>query len=78
MNSTPLMAPHAITRLQLSDRASDLDDLTHRLMAENVALLHGRHVAVVEVQVGAADGGGCDLYDDVGRVNDFRIGDGVA
>ena len=33
----------------------DLDDFAHELVAEDVALLHRRHEAVVEVQVRAAD-----------------------
>ena len=37
--------------------AADLDDLAHELVAEDVAALHGRDEAVVEVQVGAADRG---------------------
>ena len=51
--------------------------IAHRLVAEDVALLHGRHVAVEEVQVGAADGGGGDPHDGVARVLDLRDRDGV-
>src|SRR5262245_49845843 len=42
---------HAITDLELVfvDLRADLDDLAHELVAENVALLHRRHEAVVEV-----------------------------
>ena len=43
------------------DAAADLDDLAHELVAEDVALLHRRDVAVVQVQVGAADRGRRDL-----------------
>src|SRR5262249_12991574 len=53
----------------------DLDDLAHRLVADDVALLHGRHEAVVQVQVAAADGGRGDPDDAVGRVGDLRVGD---
>src|SRR3712207_8178520 len=39
----------------------------HELVAEDVALHDRRHVAVVEVQVGAADRGRGDLHDRVSR-----------
>ena len=67
----------AVALLQLLDVLADLDDHAHRLVAEDVARLHRRHVAVVEVQVGAADAGGRDLDDRVARVLDLRVGDGV-
>ena len=54
--------------------APDLDDLAHELVAEDVALLHRRHEAVVEVQVGAADRGRGDLDDRVALVEDLRVG----
>jgi hypothetical protein len=42
-------------RPEVLDAAAGLDDLAHELVAEDVALLHRRDVAVVEVQVRAAD-----------------------
>ena len=45
-------------------RAGVLDD-AHELVAEDVAVLHARDLAAVDVQVGAADGGGGDAQDDV-------------
>ena len=47
----------AVADLQVLDRRPDLDDLAHELVAEDVALLHRRDEAVVEVQIGAADRG---------------------
>ena len=67
----------AVALLELRDGRPDLDDLAHRLVAEDVARLHRRHVAVVEVEVGAADGGRGDLDDHVARILDLRVGDGV-
>ena len=58
--------------------APDLHDLAHELVAEDVAALHGGHEAVVEMQVGAADGAGGDLDDGVARMLDLRVGDRVA
>jgi hypothetical protein len=46
---------HAITDLQLLDFRPDLDDFSHELVANDVAPFHRRNIAVVEVQVGAAD-----------------------
>ena len=46
---------HPVARLDLLDRLAGLDDLAHEFMAEDVARLHRRDEAVVEVQVGAAD-----------------------
>ena len=72
--------PHAIvngttTRSPTFSRvlsSADLDDLAHELVAEDVALLHGRDVAVVDVQIGSADGGRGDLDDGVARIEDLR------
>src|SRR5207249_11499783 len=52
-----------------------LDDLAHELVPEDVAALHGRHEAVVQMEIGAADRGGCDPDDRVPRVEDLGIGD---
>jgi len=37
------------------DPGAHLDDLAHELVAEDVAVLHRRHVAVDQMQVRAAD-----------------------
>ena len=42
---------HPVADLQLLVVVPDLDDLAHELVAEDVALAHGRDVAVVQVQV---------------------------
>ena len=52
------------------DAGPDLDDLAHELVAHDVALLHRRHVAVEQVQVGAADRGRGDPHDRVAAVED--------
>ena len=55
----------------------DLDDFTHEFVAENVTRFHGRYLAAVHVQVGAADRSGGDFEDDVVGLLDDRIGYGV-
>jgi hypothetical protein len=47
-------------------------------VAEHVPRFHCRHVAVEEVQVGAADGAGRHLDDDVAIVLDRRVWHAVA
>ena len=65
----------AVADLEVVHAAADLDDLAHELVPEDVALLHRRDVAVVEVQVGAADRGRRDPHDRVAVVEDLRVGD---
>ena len=65
----------AVADLQVADAPADLDDLAHELVAEDVALLHRRDVAVVEVQVRAADRRRGDLHDRVAVVEDLRVRD---
>ena len=50
-------------------------DDSHRLVSQDVALLHERCEDLVEVQVGAADPARCDPDDDVGGLLDPRVGD---
>src|SRR5262249_1209877 len=45
------------------DVRADLDDLAHELVPQHVAVLHGRDVAVDQVQVRTADRGRGDPYD---------------
>ncbi len=59
-------------------RRARLDHLAHEFMAEHVATLHGGHQAIHEMEVGATDGAGRDLDDDVARILDLRIGDVIA
>ena len=51
----------AVAELQVLHVGADFDDLAHELVAEDVAGLHGRDEAVVEVEVGAADRGQRDF-----------------
>src|SRR5262249_54444413 len=68
---------HAVTDLQLRVLLPDLDDFAHELVAEDVARLHGRDVAVVQMEVGTGHGGRPDPYDRVARVQDLRIGNSL-
>ena len=63
-----------VAHLELFDAGTDLDDLAHELVSQDVALLHRRDVAVQQVQVRAADGGRRDPDDGVLRVQQFRVG----
>jgi len=58
--------------------AADLDDHAHGLVTEDVARLHRRRrqVAIVEMEIRAANAAGGDLDDDVRRLLDLRIGNG--
>jgi hypothetical protein len=68
---------HAVARREVGDLGAYLLDYTHRLVAEDVALLHERRQNLVEVEVGAADRRGRDAYDRVVRLLDRRVGDFV-
>ena len=76
-------SPHAIGKgtmtrspgFRLRDLVADLDDLSHEFVAQDVALLHGRDVAVIKMQVGTADPGQGDLHDGVLGIAYLRIGD---
>src|SRR5690606_5020282 len=50
------------------------DNLAHELVTENVASVHGRHVAVVKMQIGAADRGRGHFDDGITRIENPRIG----
>ena len=56
---------------------ADLDHLAHELVAQDIARLHRRDEAVVQVEVRAADCGGRHLDDAVPRIDDLGIGDVV-
>ena len=72
----PLFVLDPVAGFQVAYPRADLDHLTHELVAEDVALAHRREIAVVEVQVGAADGGRGDADDRVAGVHDGRVRDG--
>ena len=63
----------AVADLEVFDCGAQLDHLAHVLMAENVAALHGRLVAVKEMKVRAADGTGRYLDNCVAGMLDLRI-----
>ena len=52
---------------------ADFHHLAHGFVTHDVAQAHGRHQAVEQVQVRAADAGGGDLDDGVARILDLRI-----
>ena len=64
---------HAVALLQAADRGAGLDHRPDRLVAEDAALGHRRHVPLEDVQVGAADRRRVDLDDDVRRLADARV-----
>src|ERR687883_349785 len=68
---TAMTSPPEISQ----NSAPDLDDFPHELVPEDVALFHRRDVAVVEMEVRAADRGGGDLHDRVAVVQDLRVRD---
>src|SRR3954469_23858184 len=45
----------AFADLELAHITAEFNDFTHELVAHDVAMLHARHEAVVEVQIGTAD-----------------------
>src|SRR5262245_29775870 len=68
---------NAVAGPEVLDGGADLDDLPHELVAEDVSMLHSRDEAVVQVQVGAANGGRRDANDGVARVDDVGFRDVV-
>ena len=68
---------HAVAFLQVAYLLADLDHFTHEFVAEHVAGLHGGHQAVIEMQVGPANGGGGDFENGVAGVLDPWVGDGI-
>src|SRR5262249_3619993 len=67
----------AVALAKLAHLRADLDDLAHEFVAEDIPLLHGRNVAVVEMQIGAADGGRRDPQDRIARVENLGVRDPV-
>ena len=66
---------HAVADLDAADAVADGLDGADGLVAEDAAVGHRGHVALEDVQVGAADRGGVDPHDRVGAVDDHRVGD---
>src|SRR5262245_11972271 len=65
---------NAISLFQVLTLAANLDDFAHELVAENVALLHRRDVAIVEVQVRTTDGRSSDADNRIARIEYLGIG----
>ena len=68
---------HAVAGGERADSATDLLDGADRLVAEHRARETRGHVALEDVQVGAADRRGVDADDRVARIGDRGIVDGV-
>jgi len=65
---------HAVSGPQVGYLTAHLNHFAHELMPQDVALLHGRYVTVVQMQVGAADRGQGYLHHRVSRVLDAGVG----
>lgn len=68
---------HPVTGLDVGNLGTDLLYHAHRLVAEDVTLLHKRREYLVEVKVGAADVGRRDAYDGVGGFLYGGIGNAI-
>ncbi|MNV78289.1 hypothetical protein D3C71_1717710 [compost metagenome] len=68
---------HAVSDVQVGHGAAGVLDDAHEFVAEDIARFGLRDLAVVEVQVRAADGGGRYPQDDVVIVLDDRVRDVV-
>ena len=66
---------HAVADLHTARAVADRHDRADRLVAEDATVGHRRHVALHDVQIGAADRRRLDPHDRVGAVDDHRIGD---
>ena len=66
---------HAVADGEPVDGVADLGDGADRLVAEDAAVGDRGHVALQDVQVGAADRGGVHLDHDVGGFLDGCVGD---
>jgi hypothetical protein len=66
-----------VADLEVDHGGAGLDDRADGLVTEDGARLYRGHIALEDVQVGAADRGSVDLDDRVGRRLDGRVGDGV-
>src|SRR5262245_9065800 len=64
---------NTITFFQCLAFAASFNDHAHKLVAEDVAFLHCRDVAIVEMQIGTTDGRGCDADNRVTRIEYLRI-----
>jgi hypothetical protein len=62
-----------IASAQMGYILADLFDNAHELVAQHISCFHRWDVPVVEVQVRTADGGSCDFYNCVMRIQEPRI-----
>src|SRR5882757_6624455 len=62
-----------VTHLQIFNAGTELNDLSHELVAEDIALHHGGNVTVIDMQIRAADGRGADTNDCIARIENLRI-----
>jgi hypothetical protein len=69
---------HPIAGFELLVVAADLADLAHALVAKDIATLHPRDEAAVQVEVRAADGAGGHSDDRIAAILDLGVGDGLA
>ena len=58
-----------IATFQFRHRASNFDDLSHRLVAEHVALFHCGHMSSYKCESDPQDRGRGDFYDCVSRID---------
>jgi hypothetical protein len=63
----------AVASLHFLDFWTNLHDLTHELMTDNVSVAHRWEIAIDEVEVRAACCRHCDLQDGIMWIHDFRI-----
>src|SRR5439155_9907313 len=64
---------HAVARFEFADCFAHLDHFPHEFVPENVPRLHAGDIAMVEVQIGAADGRRTDFDNGVPWIQDFWI-----
>src|SRR4051794_5138044 len=56
---------------QIFHLATHIDHLTHELVADDIALIHGRNEPVIEMKIRPADGGGGNLHDGIAWIENF-------
>lgn len=66
---------HPVAHLEFRVVFPDFDNIAHGLMAKNIALFHGRHDAVEQMQIRAADRTGRHLDNRVAPILDLGVRD---
>jgi hypothetical protein len=59
----------AVARAKVFDLRADLDDFPHEFVSQNIALLHRRDQAVIQMEVGTADRGRSNFHHGVAPVD---------